>query len=80
MSVDRNFAVLDILNENMKKVTSLCKTYDKDMPTEMKLIYDAKNDKFQASHKYELVYTHDDVKMADHIADEWFEEVKSNRL
>lgn len=80
VSADRNFAVLDILNENMQKITSLCKTYDKDMPTELKLIYHAKSGKFQASYKYDLVYTHDDVKTADHIADEWFEEVKKNCL
>ena len=80
VSPNRGFMVLSIICENIEKIEELCKEYDRDMPTEMKLIYDAKSGKFQASYKYELIYTHDDVKTAGHIADEWFEEVKNNRL
>lgn len=52
----------------------------RDMPTEMKLIYDVQSGKFKAQYKYDLVYTNDEVKTASHIADEWFEEVKNNNL
>ena len=52
----------------------------KDMPTEMKLIYDAKSGKFKAEYKYDLIHTNEDIKTADDFADEWFEEVKNNKL
>ena len=80
VSAERNFMVLDILNEDIEKIKALCKEYDRDMPTEMKLIYDVKSGNFKAEYKYDLVYTNDDIKTADHIADEWFEEVKNNNL
>lgn len=75
-SAARNFMVLDILNEDIGKIKVLCQEHQRDMPTEMKLIYDVRNGKFKAEYKYDLVYTHDDIKTASHIADEWFEEVK----
>ncbi|MGG2017867.1 DUF600 domain-containing protein [Bacillus sp. S10(2024)] len=80
VSTKRQFMVLDILNEDIEKIKVFCKEYERDMPTEMKLIYDVKSGKFKAEYKYDLVYTNDDVKTAGHIADEWFEEVKNNNL
>ncbi|MFB5198001.1 DUF600 domain-containing protein [Neobacillus sp. KR4-4] len=80
VSPERGFMVLDILNENIEKIEVLCKEYERDIPTEMKLIYDVKSGSFKAEYKYDLVYTNDDIKTADHIADEWFEEVKKNNL
>ncbi|KMQ11481.1 immunity protein YezG family protein [Bacillus mycoides] len=80
VSPKRGFMVLRIINEDIKKVKVLCKEYETDMPTEMKLIYDTKSGKFKAEYKYDLVYTNDDIKTADHIANEWFEEVKNNNL
>jgi hypothetical protein len=80
VSPQRGFMVLDIINENIEKIKELCGEYEREMPTEMKLIYDVKSGGFKADLKYDLVYTHDDIKTADDIADEWFEEVKNNNL
>ncbi|AZV44289.1 immunity protein YezG family protein [Peribacillus asahii] len=80
VSTKRQSMVLRIICEDIKKVKVLCKEYERDMPTEMKLIYDVKSGNFKAEYKYDLVYTNDDIKTADHIADEWFEEVKNNNL
>lgn len=80
VSSDRQFAVLDILNEDVEKIKELCEEYERDIPTELKLIYDAKSGKLQAEYKYDLVYTNDDVKTADDIAAEWFEEIRTNKL
>lgn len=79
VSAKRGFMVLDILIEDMGKIKKLCDEYKRDMPTEMKLIYDVKSGNFKAEFKYDLIYTHDDIKTAGHIADEWFEEVKNNK-
>jgi hypothetical protein len=80
VSTERGFMVLDIINENTEKIKVLCKEYERDMPTEMKLIYDVKSGNFKAEYKYDLVYTNDDIKTAHHIANEWFEELKNNNL
>jgi len=80
VSTERQFMVLDIINDNVDKMEELCKLYERDMPTELKLIYDATSGKFQAEYKYDLVYTNDDIKTARHIANEWFEEIKNNKL
>ncbi|MED3864409.1 immunity protein YezG family protein [Priestia megaterium] len=79
-SPKRGFMVLDILNEDIEKIEALCKENNRDMPTEMKLIYDVKSGHFTAEYNYELVYINDDVKTASYSANEWFEEVKHNRL
>ncbi|WP_144529140.1 immunity protein YezG family protein [Peribacillus simplex] len=80
VSTERGFMVLDIINDNVEKIEELCKEYERDMPTELKLIYDTKSGKFQAEYGYDLVYTNDDIKTAHHIANEWFEEIKNNNL
>lgn len=80
VSTERQFMVLDILNEDIEKIKVVCKEYERDMPTEMKLIYDVKSGNFKAEYKYELVYTHDEIKTATHIFNDWFEEVENNNL
>lgn len=80
VSAKRQFTVLDILNEDIEKIKMVCEEYERDMPTEMKLIYDVKSGNFKAKYRYDLVYTNDDIKTASDIADEWFEEVKNNNL
>ncbi|RID89376.1 DUF600 family protein [Peribacillus asahii] len=80
MSPERMFKVLQIIGEDIEEIEILCKEYERDMPTEMKLIYDANSGKFQAEYKYDLVHTNDDIKTADDFADEWFEEIKNNNL
>ncbi|AJG77744.1 TPA: immunity protein YezG family protein [Bacillus cereus] len=80
VSPERMFQVLQIIGEDIEEIETLCKEYEKDMPTEMKLIYDAKSGKFKAEYKYDLIHTNEDVKTADDFADEWFEEVKNNKL
>lgn len=46
----------------MKELKCYAKEYEKDMPTEMKLIYDAKSGKFKAEYEYDLIHTNDDIK------------------
>lgn len=76
VSRERQFTVLRILCEDIEQIKALCIEYERDMPTEMKLIYDVKSGNFKAEYKYELVYTNDDVKTPGRIADDWFEELK----
>ncbi|EJQ11815.1 DUF600 domain-containing protein [Bacillus cereus] len=80
VSPERMFQVLQIISEDIEEIEILCKEYEKDMPTEMKLIYAAQSGKFKAEYKYDLIHTNEDIKTADDFADEWFEEVKNNNL
>jgi type II secretory pathway component GspD/PulD (secretin) len=80
VSPKRGLMVLDIINGDIRKIRELCKEYERDMPTEMKLIYEVKSGKFQAQYQYDLVHSNDDVKIPDDFAYEWFEEIKNNSL
>lgn len=75
-SPERQDAVLDILIEDIKKMMSLCNEYKKEMPTEIKLIYDVEKNSLKAEYKYDVVYSNDPVKTADDIAMEWFEALR----
>lgn len=80
VSSKRRSRVSEIIDEDIDEIGDLCKKYDKNTPTEMKLIYDVKSDSFKAEYKYDSVLKHDDEKTANHIANEWFEEIKNNKL
>ena len=80
VSTERQFTVLNIINDDIEKIEELCKEYERDTPTELKLIYDVKSGGFQAKYKYDLVHTNDDIKTASDFADEWFEDIKSHNL
>lgn len=75
-SIERQNAVLDILIEDIEKLYKLCNEYKREMPTEIKLVYDVSKNSLRADYKYDLVYSNDPIKIADYIAMEWFEKVK----
>lgn len=77
-SEDRQEAVLDIGLRNLQEIHTICKEYQRDMPSEIKIHYDVKNNSLQAKYKYDLVYSTDDDLLPDDIFDLWFEEVHSN--
>lgn len=69
---------MDIIIEDIEGIYKLCNEYKKEMPTEIKLIYDVNKNSLKADYKYELVYSKDEQKTADDIAMEWYEEVKNS--
>lgn len=75
-SVERQKGVIKILNTDIKSILKLCNEYQKEMPTEIKLIYDVEKNSLKAEYKYDLVYSNDPVKTADDIAMEWFEAIR----
>lgn len=76
ISVDRQKAVVKIINGDINEMIKLFKEYDREMPTEIKMVYDVKANKLMADFKYELVHTNDSNKTANSIARLWFEQVK----
>jgi len=75
-SSERQGTTLKIINSDIEKIIHLCKEYKREMPTEMKLIYDVVKNKLMVDYKYDLVYFNDPIKTANDIALEWFEEIK----
>ena len=47
------------MNIDIEKLVKICKEHNRDMPTEMKLIYDVKSKSLKADYRYDLVYTND---------------------
>lgn len=75
-SVERQKGVMNIINDDIEKLYKLCNEYKKEMPTEIKLVYDVVQNSLKAEYKYDLVYSNNIVKTADDIAMEWFEKVQ----
>ena len=76
ISVDRQKGVSKIINEDMKELIKLCKEFNQEMPTGIKMVYDVTSNKLHADYKYELVHTNDDRLTVSAIARLWFEQVK----
>ncbi|WP_439951054.1 hypothetical protein [Robertmurraya korlensis] len=77
MQMLRQEAVLDIGIENLEKIHGKCKEYEKEMPTEIKLHYNVKQNSLKGNYRYDLVYSNDEELLPDDIFDFWFEEVKN---
>ena len=75
-SVDRQDGVLTIINEDIEKIRMACINYNREMPTEMKIVYNVRKNSINADYSYDLKFSNDPVKTSDDVAMEWFNEVK----
>ena len=75
-SSKRQSACNRIILEALWQIKEKCKEYDRPMPTEMKIVYDAKKNSVDANYRYDLVYSKDPDALPDPIFDAWFAEVK----
>ena len=72
-----------LLKEGIKDVEAMidiCKEYDREHPTEMWLIYDAKKNSLDSRYSYEGRYDKDEELLPRLEFEKWFEEVKSKQL
>lgn len=76
-SIERQKSMINIGNRNLKLINDICKEYNHDMPTEIKLHYNVKKNSLQAKYKYELVYSNNEDILPHDPFDEWFEEIKN---
>lgn len=75
-SIDRQDALLDIGQENLDLIHQICEEHNQDMPTEIKLHYNVRDNSLKANYKYELVYSNQENTAPDDIFDQWYEEIK----
>ncbi|ASN07287.1 DUF600 domain-containing protein [Virgibacillus necropolis] len=80
VSRERQKAALRIGNQNLKLIHKKCEEFNKEMPTEMKLYYNVKQNSLKGKYKYDLVYTNEEELLPDDIFDLWLEEVKNTNL
>lgn len=76
-SIERQRALLDIGKSNLDLINEICKEYNHDMPTEIKLHYNVKENSLKAEYKYDLVYSNRENLSSHDIFDAWFEEIKN---
>lgn len=76
VSTERQGMILSILNKDIRKIKELCLEYKREIPTEIKLIYNVKENSLKAEYKYENVWSDDPKKLPQDVAKEWFEKIK----
>lgn len=79
-SIQRQKACMHVLNDDIKKMITVCNQYNMDMPMEIKLIYNVDKNSVSADYKYSPVYSQYSDKTADDIFQSWMEEKKGNQL
>lgn len=77
VSISRQRDVMAILNEDMVALRKLCEEHQREMPTQIKLIYDVAANSLDADYRYDIIYSNHKNKMADDILEEWFESEKN---
>lgn len=70
------FQFLKLGTEDLGKLDGICKKYNMQIPTEMKLYYDVSSGKYTAEYKYEEVCSSKTQKNSGEVFLEWLNEIK----
>lgn len=73
--------ILSMLDEGMEyviQVRNLFKSDKREIPTQLKLVYEPKSGKFDIGISYEIFYSNHKEWMSETIFDRWVEEVKKS--
>ena len=73
VSVNRQNSVLKIINGDIMALIKLCQEHQREIPTQIKLVYDVAANRLNADYGYDLYYSNDESKIASDIAEEWFQ-------
>lgn len=76
---DLGFEFLSTGTDDLQKLIEICEKYKKPTPTEMKLCYDTKTGKFDASYKYDPVFTRRSKLSPGIVFHNWIDEMKKQR-
>ncbi|TCP31230.1 hypothetical protein EV207_103113 [Scopulibacillus darangshiensis] len=78
-SIDRQKALLKIGREDLELIHKRCKKFNRDMPTEMKLKYNVKENSLNAKYNYDLVYSNDEDLLPTDIFESWVDEISNGK-
>lgn len=73
VSIARQKGAINIINDKIKALKKLCQEYQKEMPTQIKLVYDVTTNKLNADYRYEMIFSNDRNKTAYDVMEEWYE-------
>ena len=73
------FQFLKVGLDDLKNLDAICTQYGMPKPTEMKLIYDVRTERFEADYKYKKVCSGWRGKDPSQVFMEWVSEVRGNR-
>ena len=76
LSNDRMFAFLKIGSEDFKELLEFFKNDGKEIPTQIKIVYDVNNHKAKAQYSYEIFHSDSETVTPEEIFLRWYEEVK----
>lgn len=77
VSVKRQNKMIKDIILDINSIRELCNEDNRDMPTEIKLVYDAVDSKVNAEYSYEIVYSDKENMGAKDVFDAWVEEEKN---
>lgn len=76
VSIARQRAAVNIINDDIEALKNLCQEYQREMPVEIKLVYNVVENKLNADYKYDLVFSKDASKTAYDVLEEWYQSEK----
>lgn len=79
-SVKKQFACLDELEKDIEGIISLCKEYDRPVPTEIRLFYNVQTQKAGATYQYNPVVAKTKNKVAEDVVNGWIDEERSKLM
>ena len=74
VSSDRQQDAMKIIHDDIEALITLCKEYKREMPTQLKIVYDVRKNTVNADYKYDLMYSTDPDRTDLDIIEEWIEE------
>ncbi len=72
VSITRQKAAINIINDDIKALNKLCQEYQREMPTQIKLVYDVTANTLNADYCYEAIFSNDENKTAYDVLEEWY--------
>ena len=78
VSIPRQKGAINIINDDIKALKRLCQEHLKEMPTQIKLVYDVISNRINADYSYDIIFSDDQNKTAYDVLDEWYQLEKRN--
>lgn len=77
VSIARQKETVNIINDDIKMLMRLCKEYHREMPTQIKLVYDICTNKLNAEYSYDLIISNHQNLTAYDVLERWYQSVKT---
>lgn len=77
---ERQSAMLNVGLDNLDSIYEKCEESGREIPTEMRLHYDAGSNKLRAKYRYDQVFLDDMDLLSGDVFDAWFQSVSKGEL